>query len=238
MPTEPRRPRVGVLALQGAVREHLAAIREVGADPVEVRLPRDLVDLDALILPGGESTTMRKLIDAYGLREPILSLARTGAPLLGTCAGMILLADRIADGDEPVFGLLDLEVRRNGYGRQLDSFEADLDVPSLGSEQLHPLRKLGRRDLHGDPRQGGRCFGARHRISHGLRHQLRTFGEYRKLRCCALAVASYATAPSACAVFHSGPRRTRQNCTVAGSKLWGKGTRCTRSSRMPGSARA
>lgn len=137
MPTEPRRPRVGVLALQGAVREHLAAIREVGADPVEVRLPRDLVDLDALILPGGESTTMRKLIDAYGLREPILSLARTGAPLLGTCAGMILLADRIADGDEPVFGLLDLEVRRNGYGRQLDSFEADLDVPSLGSEQLH-----------------------------------------------------------------------------------------------------
>ena len=137
MPTEPRRPRVGVLALQGAVREHLAAIREVGADPVEVRLPRDLVDLDALILPGGESTTMRKLIDAYGLRDPILSLARTGAPLLGTCAGMILLADRIADGDEPVFGLLDLEVRRNGYGRQLDSFEADLDVPSLGSEQLH-----------------------------------------------------------------------------------------------------
>ena len=137
MPTEPRRPRVGVLALQGAVREHLAAIREVGADPVEVRLPRDLVDLDALILPGGESTTMRKLIDEYGLREPIAAMARGGAPMLGTCAGMILLADRIADGDEPVFGLLDLEVRRNGYGRQLDSFEADLDVPSLGSEQLH-----------------------------------------------------------------------------------------------------
>ena len=132
-----RRPRIGVLALQGAVREHVAAIRDVGAEPVEVRLPRDLVDLDALILPGGESTTMRKLIDEYGLREPILSLARTGAPLLGTCAGMILLAERIADGDEPVFGLLDVEVRRNGYGRQLESFEADLTAPSLGDAPLH-----------------------------------------------------------------------------------------------------
>ena len=132
-----RVPRIGVLALQGAVREHVAAIRDVGAEAVEVRLPRDLVGLDALILPGGESTTMRKLIDAYGLREPILSLAHAGAPLLGTCAGMILLAERIADGDEPVFGLLDLEVRRNGYGRQLDSFEADLDVEALGAEPFH-----------------------------------------------------------------------------------------------------
>jgi pyridoxal 5'-phosphate synthase pdxT subunit len=132
-----RRPRVGVLAVQGAVREHVNAIREVGAEPVEVRLPRDLVDLDALILPGGESTTMRRMIDAYGLREPILSLARGGAPLLGTCAGMILLADRVADGEEPFFGLLDIEVRRNGYGRQLDSFEADLDIPALGEAPLH-----------------------------------------------------------------------------------------------------
>lgn len=132
-----RRPRIGVLALQGAVREHVAAIREVGAEPVEVRLPRDLVNLDALILPGGESTTMRKLIDEYGLREPILSLARTGAPLLGTCAGMILLADRIVEGDEPVFALLDMEVRRNGYGRQLDSFEAELSAPALGETPLH-----------------------------------------------------------------------------------------------------
>jgi pyridoxal 5'-phosphate synthase pdxT subunit len=132
-----RRPRIGVLALQGAVREHANAIRDIGAEPVEVRLPRDLVDLDALILPGGESTTMRRLIDAYGLREPIASLARGGAPMLGTCAGMILLAERVADGDEPVFGLLDIEVRRNGYGRQLDSFEADLQVPTVGDEPLH-----------------------------------------------------------------------------------------------------
>lgn len=136
-PTDGRRPRIGVLAVQGAVREHVAAIRDVGAEPVEVRLPRDLVDLDALILPGGESTTMRHLIDTYGLREPIAALARGGMPLFGTCAGMILLADRIADGQEPFFGLLDIEVRRNGYGRQLDSFEADLDVPALGDEPLH-----------------------------------------------------------------------------------------------------
>jgi 5'-phosphate synthase pdxT subunit len=132
-----RRARIGVLAVQGAVREHVAAIRDIGAEPVEVRLPRDLVNLDALIMPGGESTTMRRLIDAYGLREPIAALARAGAPLLGTCAGMILLADRLADGEAPYFGLLDLEVRRNGYGRQLDSFEADLDAPSLGDEPMH-----------------------------------------------------------------------------------------------------
>ena len=132
-----RRPRIGVLAVQGAVREHVDAIRDIGAEPVEVRLPRDLVDVDALIMPGGESTTMRRLIEAYGLREPIAALARRGAPVLGTCAGMILLAERLDRGEEPFFGLLDLEVRRNGYGRQLDSFEADLDFPVLGDEPLH-----------------------------------------------------------------------------------------------------
>jgi 5'-phosphate synthase pdxT subunit len=134
---EARLPRVGVLALQGDVREHADALRDVGAEPVEVRLPRDLVGLDALILPGGESTTMRRLIDLYGLREPIVALARGGAPVYGTCAGMILLADRIGDGDEPVLRLLDITVERNAYGRQLDSFEADLEIPSLGDEPLH-----------------------------------------------------------------------------------------------------
>ena len=129
--------RIGILALQGDVREHASALRDVGAEPVEVRLPRDLVGLDGLILPGGESTTMRKLIDLYGLREPIVALAHGGAPLYGTCAGMILLADRIADGDEPVLRLLDITVERNAYGRQLDSFEADLAIPSLGDEPLH-----------------------------------------------------------------------------------------------------
>ena len=133
----PSLPRVGILALQGDVREHAVAIREVGGEPVEVRLPRDLVGLDALILPGGESTTMRRLIDLYGLREPIVALARGGAPVYGTCAGMILLADRIADGDEPVLRLLDITVQRNAYGRQLDSFEADMAIPSLGEKPLH-----------------------------------------------------------------------------------------------------
>lgn len=132
-----RRPRIGILAVQGDVREHATALREVGADAVEVRLPRDLVGLDGLILPGGESTTMRKLIDLYGLREPIVALAQGGAPIYGTCAGMILLADRIADGDEPVLRLLDVTVQRNAYGRQLDSFEADVDLPSLGEEPMH-----------------------------------------------------------------------------------------------------
>lgn len=135
--TQARSPRIGILALQGDVREHANALRDVGAEPIEVRLPRDLVGLDGLILPGGESTTMRKLIDLYGLREPIVALAHGGAPLYGTCAGMILLADRIADGDEPVLRLLDITVERNAYGRQLDSFEADLAIPSLGDEPLH-----------------------------------------------------------------------------------------------------
>lgn len=132
-----RAARIGVLALQGAVREHVNAIREIGAEPVEVRLPRDLVGLDALVLPGGESTTMRKLIDAYGLLEPIRAMAAGGAPMLGTCAGMILLAERIDDGDEPVLAALDISVRRNGYGRQLESFESEVDVPAIGDAPLH-----------------------------------------------------------------------------------------------------
>jgi 5'-phosphate synthase pdxT subunit len=134
-----RRPRVGILALQGDVREHAAALRDVRAEPVEVRLPRDLAGVEALILPGGESTTMRRLIDVYGLAEPILSLAASGAPMWGTCAGMILMARRITDGDQPILPMLDIEVRRNAYGRQLDSFEADLAVPSLGDEPLHAV---------------------------------------------------------------------------------------------------
>jgi 5'-phosphate synthase pdxT subunit len=134
-----RRPRIGILAVQGDVAEHAAALRDVGAEPVEVRLPRDLAGVEALILPGGESTAMRRLIDGYGLAEPILSLAASGAPMWGTCAGMILLARRIADGDPPSLPLLDIEVRRNAYGRQLDSFEADIAVPALGDEPVHAV---------------------------------------------------------------------------------------------------
>ncbi len=132
-----RRPRIGILAVQGAVRPHAEAVREIGGEPVEVRLASDMTDLDALILPGGESTAMRRLIDRGGLREPILAMAARGAPMLGTCAGMILLAQRVEDGEAPALGLLDITVRRNAYGRQLDSFESELDIPALGDEPLH-----------------------------------------------------------------------------------------------------
>ncbi len=133
------RRRIGVLALQGAVREHMHALAEIGAEPIAVRLPADLDGLDGLILPGGESTTMRSLIDEYGLREPIRLLAEGGAALLGTCAGMILLAKRIEDGEAPVLGLLDVTVRRNAYGRQLESHEADVLMPAIGDEPLRGI---------------------------------------------------------------------------------------------------
>ena len=129
--------KIGVLALQGAFAEHIDMLRQVGVDGVPVRLPSDMDGISGLIVPGGESTTMRKLIGRWGLREPILDLARQGAPIFGTCAGMIVLATEIADGDEPVLPLLDVSVRRNAFGRQLDSFEADLDVPVLGDAPVH-----------------------------------------------------------------------------------------------------
>jgi pyridoxal 5'-phosphate synthase pdxT subunit len=129
--------RIGVLALQGAFAEHMDVLRQIGAEPVPVRLPEHLRDVSGLVLPGGESTTMRKLVDRWGLRDPILDLARQGAPLFGTCAGLILLSREIVDGDEPVLPLLDVAVKRNAFGRQLDSFEADLDVPVLGDTPVH-----------------------------------------------------------------------------------------------------
>ncbi|MFI5262595.1 MAG: pyridoxal 5'-phosphate synthase glutaminase subunit PdxT [Candidatus Limnocylindrales bacterium] len=131
------RLRIGVLAVQGAFAEHVAMLRQIGATPVEVRLPEDLVDVAGLILPGGESTTMRKLIERWGLRQPILDLAAAGAPIFGTCAGLILLARRITDGDPAVLSLLDVDVKRNAFGRQLDSFETDLAVPMLGDDPVH-----------------------------------------------------------------------------------------------------
>ena len=131
--------RIGVLRVQGAFAEHEAMLRELGAEAVPVRLPQHLEGLSGLILPGGESTTMRKLIDRWELRAPILELAARGAPILGTCAGMILLATDIVDGDEPVLPLLDISVKRNAFGRQLDSFEADLAVPVLGDAPVHAI---------------------------------------------------------------------------------------------------
>ncbi len=129
--------RIGVLALQGAFREHLQTLASVGVEGVPVRLPSDLDGVSALIIPGGESTTIRRLIDRWELREPILRLAETGAPVFGTCAGMIVLAREIGGGEEPVLPLLDVTVERNAFGRQLDSFEADLDVPVLGDTPVH-----------------------------------------------------------------------------------------------------
>jgi 5'-phosphate synthase pdxT subunit len=129
--------KIGVLALQGAFREHLSTLQSIGVEGVPVRLPNDLDRVAGLIIPGGESTTMRKLIDRWGLRGPILELAASGAPVFGTCAGMIVLAREIAGGEEPVLPLLDVTVERNAFGRQLDSFEADLQVPVLGDRPVH-----------------------------------------------------------------------------------------------------
>ena len=129
--------KIGVLALQGAFREHLRTLAAIGVEGVPVRLPRDLEDVAGLILPGGESTTMRQLIERWGLRQPILDLASSGAPLFGTCAGMIVLAREIAGGEPPILPLLDVTVERNAFGRQLDSFEADLTVPVLGDQPVH-----------------------------------------------------------------------------------------------------
>jgi 5'-phosphate synthase pdxT subunit len=131
--------KIGVLALQGDFAEHVRMLDAIGVEAVEVRLPAHLDGLSGLCLPGGESTTMRRLIDRWALREPLLEFAATGAPLFGTCAGMIVLSKEIADGDEPVLPLLDVTVRRNAFGRQLDSFERELSVPIVGDQPVHAV---------------------------------------------------------------------------------------------------
>ena len=129
--------KIGVLAVQGDFLEHVRTYRAIGVEAVEVRLPEDLEGVSGLTLPGGESTTMRRLIDRWGLRQPILDLAASGAPIFGTCAGMILLAREIVGGEEPLLALLDVAVRRNAFGRQLESFEGDLSVSMLGDGPVH-----------------------------------------------------------------------------------------------------
>jgi len=131
--------RIGVLALQGAFAEHVQTLRAIGVEAVEVRLPEHLEQVDGLILPGGESTAMRRLIDRWGMRQPILDLAASGAPLFGTCAGMIVLAKEIAGEATPILPLLDVTVQRNAFGRQLDSFETELPVPLLGDTPVHAV---------------------------------------------------------------------------------------------------
>jgi len=127
-------PRVGVLALQGDVREHLRVLTALGAEAVPVRRPDDLASVGGLVLPGGESSVIDKLARAFGMQQPIRRAIAAGMPMYGTCAGLILLADRITDGivGQETFGGLDVTVQRNAFGSQVDSFEVDLAVPALG----------------------------------------------------------------------------------------------------------
>lgn len=122
--------KVGVLSLQGAFIEHIKMLRGLGAEAVEVRLPHHLDDLDALIIPGGESTTIGKLAVSYGLIEPLREFART-KPTWGTCAGMIFLANDIGSDRQPILGVMDLTVNRNAFGRQIDSFEKDIAIEGI-----------------------------------------------------------------------------------------------------------
>ncbi len=134
-------PAVGVLALQGAFARHVEALRRLGHDPVEIRRPEQLADIDALVMPGGESTTMIKLLTGFDLVEPLGKRLADGMPVFGTCAGMILLAANVLDGhpDQLCFGAIDVDVRRNGYGRQVDSFEADLHIAAVGEPPVRAV---------------------------------------------------------------------------------------------------
>ena len=132
-------PTIGVLALQGDFEEHMEALDAVGVPAAAVRTAGQLAHVGALIVPGGESTSMAKLMDAYDLREPLRAFARSGKPVWGTCAGMILLADRIVERRPEPLGLMDMLVRRNGFGRQVDSFETALDVAGLDGGPFHAV---------------------------------------------------------------------------------------------------
>lgn len=125
--------KIGVLALQGAVREHIQAIKAVGGIPVAVKHKEELAELDGLVLPGGESTTMRKLIDQYDMMPSLRLFAESRKPIFGTCAGLILLANKLVGYDEAHIGVMDVEVARNSFGRQVDSFEVHLDLKDIGT---------------------------------------------------------------------------------------------------------
>ena len=132
---------IGVLALQGDFREHLQMLRRIGVDSCEVRLPGEIEQIDGLIIPGGESTTIGKLLARFALLEPIRRRAQAGMPIYGTCAGAIVLSADVLDRgtDQPTLGLMATTVRRNAFGRQVDSFEADLILPVLGDEPFHAV---------------------------------------------------------------------------------------------------
>ena len=126
--------KIGVLALQGAVREHVNSIEASGAKAVLVKRTEDLAGIDGLILPGGESTTMRRLLDLYGMMEPLRAFAQTGHPMFGTCAGLILIADSVVGYEQPHLGVMNVSVERNSFGRQVDSFEATLTIKGVADD--------------------------------------------------------------------------------------------------------
>ena len=134
-------PLIGVLAVQGDVREHLVSLERVGARAMKVRRPSEVEAIDALVIPGGESTTMDKLVRAFDLQAPLRERIAAGMPVYGSCAGMIMLADRIADAlpDQQTLGGIDMTVRRNAFGRQVDSFEEDLHIREIGGEPLRAV---------------------------------------------------------------------------------------------------
>lgn len=131
--------RIGILALQGTFVEHVDLLQRLGVEAPPVRLPHELDTLDGLIIPGGESTTMLRLMKSFGLLEPIREMARHGLPIWGTCAGMILLAKNVSNYEMETLGLMDVKVRRNAFGSQIDSFEADLEIPRAGAEPFHAV---------------------------------------------------------------------------------------------------
>jgi len=128
--------RIGVLASQGAFAEHIAILRQLEVEALPIRLLQELKGLDGLVIPGGESTSISKLMRDYDLMNEVRNLARNGLPVLGTCAGMILLANEIADPDVEPLRIMDITVRRNAFGRQRDSFEAELSIPVLGEKSF------------------------------------------------------------------------------------------------------
>ena len=139
--TDSTRPRIGVLALQGDFREHIVLLKSLGADAVPVRRPEDLAAVQGLVIPGGESSVMDKLSRIFGLAQPLRDAISAGLPVYGTCAGLIMLADRILDGiaGQETLGGLDVQVRRNAFGSQVESFEVDLDVPAIGADPVHAV---------------------------------------------------------------------------------------------------
>jgi pyridoxal 5'-phosphate synthase pdxT subunit len=167
------KPLIGVLALQGDVIEHVAALERAGARAIAVKTREQLAQIDGLIIPGGESTTVMKLLDRFGVGEPIVERVRAGMPLWGTCMGMIVAAHDVADLEQPTLGLIDITVRRNAFGRQNDSAEVPLEIAALGSapfpaifirapwiERVGPaVELLAQRDGHGVMVREGNVLG-------------------------------------------------------------------------------